>query len=224
MRDLNIEEIKISNDGYMWCKSWFYKIYVTLLSNDYKYIFKKGVNLIDCEIDSPEVGICYLMSMYNKVNKKLIFSEHCAYVNNQKISLEELSEHSCYIDKTNPFFAKRRTVRKSIEKGLKKSNSALSVEQIAEMFGLTDRIDRPLKANGNEALRAMCAIAFAYGKQIFCFSWFSKKYVEYYKPSLQLLLDVLEKEGKTVILPTSAVAELEDYDAQAEIIRAGSPR
>ena len=219
MRDLNIEEIKISNDGYMCCKSWFYKIDVTLLSNDYKYIFKKGVNLIDCEIDSPEVGICYLMSMYDKVNKKFIGSELCAHVNNQKISLKELSEYSCYIDKTNPFFAKKRTVRKSIEKGLKKSKSALSIEQIAEKFGLTDRIDRPLNANGNEALRAMCAIAFAYGKEIFCFYWFSKKFVEYFKPSLKFLFDVLEKEGKTVILPTSAVAELQNYDGQAEILR-----
>lgn len=196
-----INEIKISNAGYIRCKSSFYELDVLLPTDSYQYVFKKGKNIINCEIDSPEVAISYLLSMRIKNKKNILFCEKSAYVNNQKISLNRILKYSCYIDEINPFFSKKHTVRHLISKGIKNSKMQLTVEQIAEMFKLTDRIDKPIKATGNEKYQAMVAIAFAYGKQIFCFPWFSKKRTEYYAERIRYLLNVLDEYKKIVIIP-----------------------
>ena len=112
------------------------------------------------------------------------------------------------MDETNCLFPRTRTVRYLIYKGLKSSKLQLTIEQIAEKFKLTDRIDKPLKANGNEKYRAMAAIAFAYGKQIFCFPWFSKKRFEYYETTIKFLLDIFIQEKKTVVFPVSNYVNL----------------
>ena len=89
-----------------------------------------------------------------------------------------------------------------VEKGLKQSGSDYSCDDIREMFCLDDeRFERPLKTCGNEAIRAMAAIGFAYDRQVFCFPWLSNRRFVCHRNSVQAILDVLEQAGKIVLLP-----------------------
>ena len=54
---------------------------------------------------------------------------------------------------------------------------------------------------GNEIFKAMAAIGFSYKKEIFCFPWLSNRRFESYHENLTTLLQILEKLGKTVIIP-----------------------
>ena len=204
-----IKEIKISNSGYVLCKSSFYEIFITLNENN-QCVFNEGLNLLKCEIDSPEVAFCYLLSAKNKSKKSMLFLEECVYVNGSKVSLKEFLKHSCYIDETNPLFSKKYSVRALIERGLKSSKIKSNVEQIADMFQLTNRIEKTIKANGSEKYRAMSAVAFAYGKEIFCFPWFSKRQIEYYKETIRFLHDILPRHKKVVLFPETTKTE-DDY-------------
>ena len=199
-----IKEIVVANSGYLNCKSCFYTSHDTLQEQDV-FRFTIGINQLIGDIDSGIWGISYLLSMYNiDICKKMLFNPPIAMVNGEEIFLESLTNSCCYLDHTAyPLFSsKRKTVRQLIKKGIKKSGSKLNVEEIIDMFSLdSSRVDRPINCVGNERFRAMAAIGYAYGKQIFCFPWLSKKMFDYYTNNILYLLDVLEKCGMIVILP-----------------------
>lgn len=195
-----IDDIKIQNDGYVYCKSQYYQCMDTL-NESQVFEFKKGINILEGDIDSSNFAISYLISMYEKVDKRLLSMEHTAIVNGEKMSLRELSSYACYIDINNKDF-KNKTVKNLIKSGVKKSGVDFTVEQLIEMFCLTERRINlaPLKC-GNERHRAMVAIGLAQGKDIFCFPWYSYKMYEYLKPSIDLIEERLTGLGKIMILP-----------------------
>lgn len=197
-----INDIKISCSGYIYCKSSFYSAQ-DLFSNKVEFNFFTGTNKLVGEIDSGVWAISYLISMYEYQKKDFILHEQpIVMVNNKLAHLSEISKLSCYIDESYPLFSSNVSVRKLITKGLKKSEIKYSVDDIKNIFSLDDqRFERPLRCIGNERFRAMTAIGYSYGKEIFCFPWFSNKRFECFHNSIPYSLKILEHFKKISILP-----------------------
>ena len=198
---MDIHSIKIQIDGYISCRSSFY--YVEDVVESKTFNFSKGLNKLVGEIDSGIFGISYLISMYDKINKKTVFSEPIAYVNDSAIPLQELSKYSCYLDESNRLFSSKKTARRLITEGLQNSKLPYSPDEICELFKISDfRFNRCINAMGNERYKAMAAIGFCHEKQIFCFPWFSAKRYNCFKIHMTHIIDTLSELGKIIILPT----------------------
>ena len=199
---LNIERIEIVNDGYILCKSNFYTS-KDIINREKKYIFSKGVNRLNGEIDSGVWAVSYLLSMFKYRQKDFILYEKPeVFVGGEAISLAEFSEYSCYMDKSYPLFASKKTVRELVSKGIKKTRQNYAPENIKDMFCIDEnRFERPLNATGNEVFKAMAAIAYSNNKQVFCFPWLSQKRFEGYHNNLLWLLDELDRLGIIAIVP-----------------------
>ena len=200
---MDINEIRISASGCVNCVSRAYTVCDFL--DEQKFLFNKGANILYGDIDSGIFGISYLISMYEKIDKRNLMSFQLpleATVNGEKMPISELAKYSCYIDSSYNLYSTKRTVREQVTKGLKHSKLSYNADEICEIFRMEKfRFDSPLKATGNERYQAMAAIGFSYGKQVFCFPWLSKTRYENFKVRIPFLLDVLASYGKISILP-----------------------
>ena len=201
---MKIINISIKNEGYVYCKSSFYSAHDSL-SGCSCYNFSKGINKLIGEIDSGNWAISYLISMYkHRTEDFVLFEPATAVVDNKLITLEELSELTCYMDKSDPLFSTTGSVKELIIQGLEESQLGYSHDDIKNLFCIdSERFERPLNSVGNEIFKVMAAIGFAYRKEIFCFPWLSNRRFESYHENLTTLLQILEKLGKTVVLPLS---------------------
>ena len=199
---MKISNISIKNKGYVDCKSCFYSAQDGL-SDNLCYSFKPGINKLIGEIDSGNWAVSYLLSMYGHRPKDfMLFERPEVTVNGKIISLNELSEFACYMDKLYPLFSTARSVKKQIIRGLKSSKLNCSYDDIKNLFQIdSERFERPLTGVGNEIFKAMAAIGFSYKKEIFCFPWLSSMRFEGYHLNLTYVLQTLEKLEKTVIVP-----------------------
>ena len=199
---MKISNISIKNEGYVDCKSCFYSA-LDGLSNNLCYSFKPGINKLIGEIDSENWAVSYLLSMYvHRPKDFILFERPEVTVNGKIISLNELSEFACYMDKLYPLFSTSRSVKKQIIRGLKSSKLNCSYDDIKNLFQIdSERFERPLTGVGNEIFKAMAAIGFSYKKEIFCFPWLSSMRFEGYHLNLTYVLQTLEKLEKTVIVP-----------------------
>ena len=198
---MNIKKIIITNDGYIHCKSNFYSSQDIL--NNTSFNFGVGINKLIGEIDSGIWAISYLLSMYkHRPEDFVLFEQPKVIVKSQVISLNEFSKFSCYMDKLDPLFSSNHSVKKLIMQGLDHSKLNCSYDDIKNLFYIdSERFERPLDGVGNEIFKAMAAIGFSYKKEIFCFPWLSNRRFESYHENLATLLQILEKLGKTVIIP-----------------------
>ncbi len=155
------------------------------------------------EIDSGNWAISYLLSMYkHRPEDFVLFEQPKVTVNNKRISLNELSEFSCYMDKLDPLFSTTNSVKEHIIQGLEHSKLNCSYDDIKRLFYIdSERFERSINGVGNEIFKAMAAIEFSYGKEIFCFPWLSNKRFESYHENLITLLKILESLEKTVVIP-----------------------
>ena len=199
---MKISNISIKNEGYVYCKSSFYSAQDSL-SNHSCYSFSQGINKLIGEIDSGNWAISYLLSMYqHRPEDFVLFEQPKVAVNNKWISLNELSEFSCYMDKLDPLFSTNNSVKEHIIRGLDHSKLNCSYDNIKNLFCIdSERFERPLDGVGNEIFKAMAAIGFSYKKEIFCFPWLSNRRFEGYHENLTTLLQILEKLEKTVVIP-----------------------
>ncbi len=200
---MKIENINIKGEAYVHCRAKFY-IAQDGLSLDKNYTFKLGINKLIGEIDSDIWGVSYCMSMYKYRKKDFILFENIdVTVNNLTMSLDELSKYTCYLDDIYyPLFNTRKSVRKLIEQGIKKSRLSSTPDEIKSFFGLdSERYERRVQYVGNERFRAMAAIGYAHGKQVYCFPWLSKKRFDSYHGNITYLLDMLEELGMIAIVP-----------------------
>ena len=197
-----ISNINVQNEGYVYCKSRFYSVQDSL-SNNSRYMFSQGINKLVGDIDSGNWAISYLLSMYkNRPKDFILFEQPKVTVNNKLISLNELSEFSCYMDKLDPLFSANYSVKKLIIKGLERSKLNCSYDDLKNLFQIDgERFEKPLNGVGNEIFKAMAAIGFSYGKQVFCFPWLSNKRFEGFHENLTILLHILGDLKKIVIIP-----------------------
>lgn len=133
------------------------------------------------------------------------FGDLQIYCNDKKITKEYLSSISWNIE---PSYEKCRTktVKKSIEKMLRKGNCADSFAEIAKKFILTEpRYDRKLFQLSGERWRASAALGYAAGKQIFYAPYETSQF--YYQMAQQELIKVLRNltdAGAMVLLPAGS--------------------
>ncbi len=197
-----IKKILISTEGYVECKSNFYTC-VDILQSYMEFEFVPGVNKIVGEIDSGGFGISYLMSMYSiDIKENDFLTSPMVTVDGNCMKLSEFSPICCYLDRRYPLFSSKKTVRKLVEKGLKKSRISKTADEICEMFHMEAfRFDKPISSTGNERYKAMSAIGYAYGKEVFCFPWLSRLRFESFHNHMPQLFHTLSKLNKIVILP-----------------------
>lgn len=199
-----MEKISLNLCASTKCISAFY----TAFSKTYdskQYKFEKGINILPGGIDSDVWAVSYIISMSGTsacTKNTVYYEDPVVLIDGNKSSLEELAKISCYVDRSNTSLFSKQTVRRRIETALKKSHMDYTPESIKELFGLDNqRFERPVIYCGNEALRAMCAIAFCEGKKVFCFPWFSKKLYKYSEYNLNFTVELLKSLGCFVILP-----------------------
>ena len=199
---MEIESINVKNDGYVRCKSNFYSAF-DILQHERSYTFSIGINMLTGDIDCGNWAVSYMLSMYKYRPKDFIlFEEPNVIVNGDSIPLSEMSEYCCYMDDLHPLFNKRCTVKKLVTRALHYNKINYSCEDVRNLFCISkDRFEKPLKAVGNESLKAMAAIAFSHNKEIFCFPWLSSSRFENYHSNLSGLLQILENLNKIVIMP-----------------------
>ena len=197
-----INKIQIRADGYIHCKSCFYSAF-DVLSGDSGYTFSQGTNMLVGEIDSGSWAVSYLLSMFECRPKDFVMSEIPQIaVNGEPLPFHELAKFTCYMDRSFPLFSSMASVRLCVEKGLKSSGLTLCADDVKDLFCLdSQRFERPLAGVGNEIFRAMSAIAYCFGQQVFCFAWLSKSRFEGYHKNLSGALETLEVLNKTVIMP-----------------------
>ena len=203
-----MQEIKITNmSAGIWCKSEFYQSYNSI--NIDTLVLKNGMNTLTGEIDSGGWGVSYLLSMADRDKKAALlcclYDEMMIFIDGEQVTPSEVCKNACYMDRCYPLFSGKRTVRSIVKNALKKSGMPYTVEEIRQMFNISDfRFERPLRGVGNEKFRCMAAIGTAAGKEIFCFPWMSAFRLGYYQRQLLDPIDVLVKIGKTVVLPGTA--------------------
>jgi len=198
-----LKDIKIVGiEGFANCKSNFYTC-ADGITPFRDYCFSRGINTLNGEIDSGVWAISYFLSMYKyRPEDFVMYSEPKITANNMEVTLDELSECSCYMDRIYPLFSGKKTVKKMITEVLRLQKVDKSVQEIKEMFFLDElRFERPLSQVGNECFRAMAAIGYAHGKKIYCFPWLSKMRFDGYHGNMTGLLHILESLGMIVISP-----------------------
>lgn len=198
-----MHELRIRADGYVTCRSGFYTAVDILPEKE--AVFSVGVNRLTGEIDSGIWAVSYLLSMYEYRPKDFAACREAAViVDGQTVSLKDLSRCSCYIDEKYPLFSSRRSTRRQIVEGLKRSGMQHTPEEIRSIFGIDEsRFDRPIKAVGNARYQAMAAVAYAHGRTIFCFPWMSRRRLAAVEGRLSATLQTLTDRGMLVILPHS---------------------
>ena len=200
-----MKEIVIKNSGYITCNSGFYSV-LDLLDEETEDCFHNGVNLLHGEIDSGIFGVSYLISMYDSVDKETLFLPHIARVDNELLTLSELTTKASYMDGSYGLFNTKKPVKKLVERGLTKYNLPYSTEDIREMFFMEKfRFESPICATGNERFNAMAAIGFANNKEIFCFPWMSQRRFECFSVRLNAIFEVLNGLGKVTIVPLGKI-------------------
>ncbi len=104
--------------------------------------------------------------------------------------------------KYNPIFSTNETVKNLVSNGIKQNGLEFSPNEIRDMFHMdAERFMRPVSGVGNERFRAMAAIGFVHGKQIFCFPWMSRLRFDAFHGHMTDLLDILENLKMVVIVP-----------------------
>jgi len=199
---MKIEKLIIANDGYVNCHSCYYSS-KDVLKTDSTFCLNSEINKMYGEIDSGVWAVSYLLSMYRyRPRDFMMFSQPEVMLNDSIMSLNELSKYTCYMDVIYPLFTSKKSVKKLVLLGLKQKIVNCSADDIRQLFCIDrERFERPIAACGNEIFKAMAAIGYCYGKEIFCFPWLSKRRFENYHNNIIGVLDVLSELNKMAILP-----------------------
>ncbi len=128
------------------------------------------------------------------------------------ITIKELYKSTCFIgeaDIKDLLTVKKITAKIAIERALKISKLPYTVNEIKNMFFLTDgRFDRALRYTSAEIYRISIAIGFALGKEIFCYPWLNiNQYMRTVDPRI---MRILKKHNKIVLIPVSKL--IMNYD------------
>lgn len=199
---MEFNDIKIDFCGYAFCKSTFYTVHDC---SNREFHFTKGVNRLEGEIDDGIFGISYIISMYDylkKTEKESFSSPHEAIVNGSSMKMSELTKYSCYLDTSYPLLSSNKPIIYLIKKGLSKTALSYTADEILELFKIQAHHHySSIKQSGNEKFKAMAAISFCFGKDVFCFPWLSKSRYKAFNNHMPFLLDLLASLDKTIILP-----------------------
>ena len=199
-----MEKISLRNvSGYFTINTQFYNINCTC--DNYSMDLNQGLNVLYGDIDTGGNAISYTLSMAKYAKKNIVLFPESQIIVYEVISdFNTIGDDCCFIDEGYPLFYKKRSVRKNIEIALKKSKLNCSSKDVKDIFEISnERYNYSLNRIGNERLRCLAAIGYAYNKQIYCFPWTSEKMIRYYGKNMTSLLDILLIENKMILLPTN---------------------
>lgn len=193
-----IHSITVENfEGYFYCRSDFGTHHLTC--ERFSYQFKPGVAVLYGDIDCGGWGVSYGLSTKAK-DTILSTNEIRVSANGCPCDLDKIYSEAWYMGNFNS----RQSIDKMVKKGLKRTDSRISVKEVCDIFGITDaRSHLPIQQVGNERFRCIAAVGYAFSKSVYCFPWISKKMVEYYGRNLIDVLEILEKLQMIAILPTN---------------------
>ncbi len=202
VQKMKINNLKIHGSGYIFCQSEFYSVH-DVLNEDSVFDFSSGLNILNGEIDSGIWAASYLLSMYKyRRTNFILFDEPKLTVNGEWFFADDFYVHSCYMDGLYPMFGTKTPINRLVKAELNKSKLNYSADEIKDIFDLdSERFQKPIYATGNERFRAMAAVGFSSGKDVFCFPWMSKSRFESFHRNLTGLFDILEKLDKIIIAP-----------------------
>lgn len=211
-----IKNINVLNDGYVLCRSENYTASDTM-NDTVNYVFTPKINMLKGDIDGGMWAVSYLLSMYAyRPDDFVLFKDAVAVVDGKIMSITDLSEISCYMDKSYPLFSTDTSIKELVTKGLRENNIGCSAERIRKLFRLDHEIfERPISCVGNAVFRAMAAVGFSHKKEIYCFPWLSKSRFDGYHANMTVLLEVLESLNKIAIVPVG----LTDSDTSTSYFR-----
>lgn len=194
--------ITLSMRGFVECSSKFYSVH-DVASSDKSCFIKKGINEFYGDIDSGIWAISYYLSMFTHKPRAFKFiDEPELKVDGNLVTIKETNKLTCYLDMSYPLFSSQKAVKSLIQTGLRNHGTTISFDEIKNIFHLDEqRINRNLSCVGNEIFRAMAAIGYAWGKEIYCFPWLSQKRYEYYHNNIKDLSKILLSLDKTIVLP-----------------------
>jgi ABC-type glutathione transport system ATPase component len=141
-------------------------------------------------------------------NNKLLKSISC-YIG-EGVAEIPYKKYNSYPSKLTLKLRKIKTVAEQILEGITRSTNMLSLQEIANLFELTDinesgRIYRPLEFNSGERWRASLAIGFAFQKKLFCAPWIEPHGIDYILSEQNIkYLKILQEAGAAIILPVSS--------------------
>ena len=200
---MKIESIKLKVSGFVRCRSAFYTAQDSLCSQT-ACEFHVGTNWLRGEIDSGIWAMSYLLSMYGNQSEDFILHrlENVLVNGTALMALKDLMPYTCYMDGSYPLFSSKYTVEELVKEGLRCFRGSSSAEDVRRLFSLDEeRFQRPLSKNGNEKYRAMAAIGYCHGKQIFCFPWMSAARFASLHANITEAINALAQLGKIVIVP-----------------------
>lgn len=159
-------------EGFFDCKSHFGRHFLTC--DNFSAEFPPGINILYCDIDFGGWAVSYVLS--DMPTKKQFFELFDIKFNGENVSLKELKKRSVYIDGTNKYFNKKITVRKQIERNIKKHKLDLTSEDVRKLFEIdSERYDREYTCVGNEIWRCLSAMAYTDMKSVFLLSLDKRK-------------------------------------------------
>ena len=195
------EIITIQCSGTVNCRSRFYTTR-DIVDESRVYRINSGINKAEGEIDSGIWSVSYLMSMFDFCQQDIEIFEPRVTLYGKPSTFSEICSLSCYLDPMYMMFSTEQTVGELIVSALGSGYSSYKPEDIRDMFSLdSERFARPVIGTGSDLFRAMAAISFSMGKEIFCFPWMSAVRYELYKESIDSVVKKLEELGKTIVMP-----------------------
>ena len=133
LMDDTIQNLSISNSGYIHCRSQYYTAFNTLYENNV-YRINHGLNELIGDIDCGTWAISYLLSMFDSVDKTTLFKPLIAYVNGGEMDLKTLQHYSCYMDISYPMFSSECTIKDIVVSAIDISRIQTTAANIREMF------------------------------------------------------------------------------------------
>ncbi len=219
-----MNELKIVGfSGYAVCNASFGKHNISF--DEKELSFSSGINVLEGSIDSTAWAISYTVSMYGESIEDFVgFDEPEIIFNKEKITLKEIVDKSCYMDRCYSMHSSECPIKDIIEQELVSRNSSMSAGEVCELFGISkDRAEMSVKRVGNEKYRCMAAIGYACEKKIFCFPWTSKKMMLYYGRNMTDVLETLNSLDVIVLLPTEFIfkgngvpKKIHDFDVKKD--------
>ena len=201
-----MKEFIVKNfSGFAVCR--FQEIVYPSQTPQFTYTFTPGAYAFSGQIDNGGWAFTYsLTALYEK--DVCVYGSSEFIIDDKFVSLDFLRSKSCYLGcpKTN------QSAKKQFSKIEKNQKLKKPLEEIKQMFGLTDeRFDMPLDMTGNELWRITAALGYAQDKKIFCYPWRTNNQLKAQLYTIQKMANIFANNNCYLFLPVENDALLKEY-------------
>ena len=197
---------------------------VRCICENVSYTFKTGVYALTGEINMGGWALSYTLTPNKKSYIYLNPHTNTEYFfNGNNLPLEKIQELSIYVGEVPKKkilnYNRNNTIKSIVEKSLKKNNSKYTVDEIQQMFKITnERFNRSILQSGYEVFRMSAAVGLANNKKIFCFPWLDYHfYQDYYELFKNICLTLKEQDCIVLVPATTAQILNGIYDYEVNL-------